>query len=80
MVAHEAAEGDDADGDQIRGRIVGLLELSDLAEEELEGITGKRFDEKPVLRAEKAVDGASGRAGGLGDGSDREKPLGRLGR
>ena len=70
MLEHEAAERDDPDVDEVTGRIVGLHERVDLAEEHCEGVAGERVDDEPLLGAEEAVDGAGRGSRRVGNGPD----------
>ena len=79
VVSYEAAEDEEADVDQVRGRIVGLVELPDLGVKELERVPRKGFDEQTVLRAEQAVYRAGRRARGVGDSPHGERTRAAVG-
>ena len=49
MLEHEPAKDEHADRDEVRGRVVRLLEPGDLGVEELERVAGERFDEEAVF-------------------------------
>ena len=79
VLEHEAAERDDADVDEVTGRIVGLDERLDLAVEDCERVAGERVDDEALLRAEEAVDGAGRGSRRVGDGPDGHRRGAALG-
>ena len=79
MVEDEATEDEDAVFDEVRGRVVGLLELSQFREQEHEGVACQRRDEEAFLGAEQAVHRAGGRACGIRDRPDGQRRRTALG-
>ena len=75
MVEDEATEDEDAVLDEVRGRVVGLLELSQFREQEHEGVACQRRDEEAFLGAEQAVHRAGGRACGIRDRPDGQRRM-----